>query len=63
MSSLFDDYADQPPDYMKRRDATEWDFNGWRSGRVLKQQLMEALGARRAQVRADAHQGRSREAL
>ena len=46
MTSLFDDCADpEPPDYMKGRDAIEC---GWRSGRVLKQRLMEALAARDA---------------
>ena len=49
MTSLFDDYADpEPPDYMKGHDGMEWDFNGYRSGRVLKRRLMEALAARHA---------------
>jgi hypothetical protein len=49
MTSLFDDYDDpEPPDYMKGHDGMEWDFNGYRGGRVLKQRLMEALAARGA---------------
>ena len=49
MISLFDDYADpEPPDFMRARDSVEWDFNGYCSGRVLKQRLMQALLARDA---------------
>jgi hypothetical protein len=49
LSSLFDDYADLVlPDFIIARDSMEWDFNGYRSGRVLKQRLMEVLEARDA---------------
>ena len=49
MTSIFDDYTDaEPPDYMKGHDGMEWDFNGYRSGRVLKQRLLKELAIRKA---------------
>lgn len=47
--SVFDNLDGDPPAYMQGRSTPSHpDFNGWYSGRVLKQRLMEALAARRA---------------
>jgi hypothetical protein len=53
-TSIFEDYADpEPPEYMKARESEAYpDLNGYRSGRLLQQRLLEAIEARRAQRRA-----------
>jgi hypothetical protein len=53
-TSIFEDYSDpEPPDYMKARESEIYlDFNGYRSGRLLRQRLLEAVEARRARQRA-----------
>src|SRR5262245_3937641 len=48
--SIFDDLSAEPPAYIKRRNtASEPDFNGWFSGRAVRQELQAALDARRPQ--------------